>query len=471
MAAAVRAGELGAKVIVLEKLPESAVGGTSAYATGLMGVVSSLSKALGTTTTVDEVFLKTAEYHRYSCNSPVTRRFLENSGPTIDWLLSQGVEFAPGRPGGITFAYAGGDETGRGGVGTGIRKLYEKGKGYGVEFLFETPVEELVVEEGKVTGAIATAPNGDRIAINAPVVILATGGFASSKELFDKYTEFTYENLKDQGLAGRDGDGIALAESAGAALHLPSAVNFCNPSMRGEIEESVPHSVTCNQQPCVWVNQKGARFVNEDTIRDWTKNGNAIALETKTFSIIDTAFLEHVKTNGVWNGATGMPVEVLTPGRPMPDVYELTEMDKKLSEADPVAWKADTIEDLATAMGLDPEALAETIATYNEACAAGVDPLGKPAEYLLPVSTPPFYGFRMLLAFFNTCGGLKVDEYTRVIAKSGDPIPGLYAAGSDAGGVFGYYYDYSIAPGTMQGWCSTSGLLAAEDAVNEYLKV
>jgi len=47
----------------------------------------------------------------------------------------------------------------------------------------------------------------------------------------------------------------------------------------------------------------------------------------------------------------------------------------------------------------------------------------------------------------------------------------VYACGSDAGGIFGYYYDISIAPGVMQGWCSTSGLLAAEDAVRKYLKM
>jgi fumarate reductase flavoprotein subunit len=463
MVAAVRAAELGAKVIVLEKMSEEGLGGSSRLA----GVIFAVREEGGGTAREDEVFALSVEYHRHACNEKVLRTFLRNSGSTLDWLVSQGVEIEDSPiPGTEAYLYKkkGGSDFERGGA-SGIRSLYARGREYGVQFLFETPVKELVMKDGKVSGVLATNAKKETIAINAPVVIVATGGFGSNKDFFEKYTQWNYGNLRDNGLAGRDGDGLNMGLSAGAALHLPSAVNFCNPTMRGEIEESLPHTITCLQQPCVWVNSKAARFVNEDTVRDWTKNGNAVGLESKTFSVIDTAFLESIKTKGTWNGATGLPVKEVIPGTPIPNVYEMTEMDKKLNEKDPVAWKADTIEELATKMGLDPKALAATIKSYNDACAAGVDPLGKPAQYLLPVSKPPYYGFRMLLAFFNTCGGLKVDKQMGVVAKTGDAIPGLYAAGCDAGAAFGYYYDYSIAPGAMQGWCSTSGRLAGEAAV------
>lgn len=74
-----------------------------------------------------------------------------------------------------------------------------------------------------------------------------------------------------------------------------------------------------------------------------------------------------------------------------------------------------------------------------------------------------------MLAFYNTVGGLKVDEYARVIGSDYKPIPGLYAGGSDAGGLFGPYYDVSIAPGSTQLWARVSGYWAADHAMTEYL--
>jgi fumarate reductase flavoprotein subunit len=169
----------------------------------------------------------------------------------------------------------------------------------------------------------------------------------------------------------------------------------------------------------------------------------------------------------VWNGAR---LTDLQPGKPVPDLYE--KINEKLAEANPVAFKADSIEELARHMGLDPKALADTISVYNGYAASGQDlDFDKPAKWLLPLKQPPFYGFSVRLALHNTLGGLKVDEFTRVLAKAGRrPIPGLYACGSDAGGIWGHYYDWINAKGEMQGWCSTSGLMAAEDAVQRYLK-
>jgi fumarate reductase flavoprotein subunit len=174
-----------------------------------------------------------------------------------------------------------------------------------------------------------------------------------------------------------------------------------------------------------------------------------------------------MKSQGLWNGValTG-PL----PDQPLPDIYE--KIEQKLAQPNPIAFKADSIEKLASLMGLDPKALADTISVYNGYVAAGRDlDFDKPAKWLLPLKQPPFYGFSVKLAFHNTLGGLKVDELTRVLAKAdGQPIPGLYACGSDAGGIWGHYYDMINAPGEMQGWCSTSGLMAAEDAVQRYLK-
>jgi fumarate reductase flavoprotein subunit len=469
MAAAVRAGELGAKVIVLEKLGESFVGGCSAFASALFAVGSSVTKRQGITTTVDDVYRKQMDYQRCASNARVLRRYLSRSGATVDWLMSQGIEFMPPKPETPnTHDYAdihGGRSLG--GVRRGLQTLYAKGRGYGVKFLFETPATELVTKNGKVAGVIAAKEIGDRIAIHTPVVIIATGGYANSKELFERFTVYNFDSLETWGLGGRTGDGINMALSAGAALHLPAAVNFCGLTLRRERVSSEVNVICCRQQPLVWVNESARRFIDEGTVSDLTLSGQAISLQRKVFIIADTALFDRMKSQGVWNGVA---MTDLQPGKPVPDVYE--KINQKLAEANPVAFKADSIEKLASLIGLDPKALADTISTYNGYAAAGQDlDFDKPAQWLLPLKQPPFYGFSVKQAFHNTLGGLKVDELTRVLAKAdGRPIPGLYACGSDAGGIWGHYYDISIAPGETQGWCSTSGLMAAEDAVQRYLR-
>lgn len=60
----------------------------------------------------------------------------------------------------------------------------------------------------------------------------------------------------------------------------------------------------------------------------------------------------------------------------------------------------------------------------------------------------------------------KADEFMRVLDEDGQVIPGLYAGGCDAGGLYGDSYDVKFAPGSQSGWAVSSGRLAMKDAVN-----
>lgn len=466
MAAALSAAENGAKVIVVEKLMEAAKGGSSTGVSGFWGIDKNLVGTGERFASVDEFFKRACEYQQYANNAPVTRMFLENSGDTYYWLVDMGVEFLDLGMQGYSHIYAGGDENMRYCGRAAIAKEYEIALGRGIEFIFEAPAQKIIMEDGRVAGLIAGDP-ANAIQINCKALVIGTGGYTSSREMFNLFTHVNYDLVADAGVPGRDGDGIRMCMDAGCALHLPSAVNWAAPTMRGEPEEGVPHSITCNQFPCIWVNEAGVRFTNEQFVQDWTRSGNALVNERQPFSVVDTAFFEHIMENGLWSGATGIGTEALKVGVPKPNVYEECEMERKLNEEDPVAWKADTIEELAVKMGVNPEGLAKTIEKYNQACAEGVDPLGKDAQYLYPITKPPFYGFKMQVLVMGTCGGVKVDEELRAIGEAdGQPIPGLYVVGSDAGGFFGYYYDYALAPGSMNGWCVTSGRLAGAYAAS-----
>ncbi|MBR2834724.1 MAG: FAD-binding protein [Coriobacteriales bacterium] len=466
MAAALSAAENGAKVIVVEKLTEEGVGGSSNGTSGLWGIDKSLVGTSERFMGVDEFFARAYEYQEYASSAAVTRKFLEESGDTFYWLRDDiGVEFLDFGMAGYAHIYAGGDENMRNCGRGAIKTEYAVAKERGIEFIFEAPAKKVLIEDGKVVGLIAAEDPANAVQINCKAVIIATGGYTASRKVFNMFTHVNYDLIADAGVPGRDGDGILMGIDAGAALHLPSAVNYAAPTMRGEPEEGVPHTITCNQFPCIWVNEAGIRFTNEEKVQDWTKSGNALANEHQPFSIVDTAFFEHIMEDGLWSGATGIGTEALKVGVPKPNVYEECEMERKLNEDDPVAFKADTIEELAEKCGIDPVGLVETIERYNKACEEGKDPYGKSPEYLYPISKPPFYAFKMQILVMGTCGGIKIDDRMRALsAENNHVIPGLYVVGSDAGGFFGYYYDYALAPGSMNGWCVTSGRLAGADA-------
>jgi fumarate reductase flavoprotein subunit len=121
--------------------------------------------------------------------------------------------------------------------------------------------------------------------------------------------------------------------------------------------------------------------------------------------------------------------------------------------------------DIAKGLGLDPDTIKETVAEYNAACATGYDPVfNKNREYLVPLDQPPFYGIRMASSYLNTLGGIKINEKMEVLDAKGYAIPGLYAAGVDAGGWTSDTYCAAL-PGTAFGWAINSGRIAGESVL------
>jgi succinate dehydrogenase/fumarate reductase flavoprotein subunit len=121
-----------------------------------------------------------------------------------------------------------------------------------------------------------------------------------------------------------------------------------------------------------------------------------------------------------------------------------------------------TIEEAAAAAGvLDPGAAARSVATYNEGCAAGADPFGRPRHSLVALDRPPYYCMRLWPGGSNTSGGPRRDEHARVIDVFGEPIEGLYAAG-ELGQPVGLRYP---ADGSNLSEALCFGQIAAEHAL------
>jgi hypothetical protein len=122
--------------------------------------------------------------------------------------------------------------------------------------------------------------------------------------------------------------------------------------------------------------------------------------------------------------------------------------------------QADTPEELARLIGVDPGGLAATIAAYNDACANGVDDgFGRRPDTLVPLAEAPYYAYSWAPLLIYTCGGPRRDERARVLDTTGSPIPGLYCAGEISS-----TYSWGMVGGMMIGDALAFGRIAGRNA-------
>jgi fumarate reductase flavoprotein subunit len=130
-------------------------------------------------------------------------------------------------------------------------------------------------------------------------------------------------------------------------------------------------------------------------------------------------------------------------------------------------FEADSIEELAEKLGIDPEKLEETIDDYNDMCDCGVDTqFGKKQAYLHPITGKGKYRVgKFYIAAYGTIGGVRINKYCEVLDANDEPIPGLYSAGSDANTIYGDSYNFTL-PGNTMGFAINSGRMAGEAMVD-----
>ena len=130
---------------------------------------------------------------------------------------------------------------------------------------------------------------------------------------------------------------------------------------------------------------------------------------------------------------------------------------------------SDSIDKIAEWMGIEPSKLKASVKKYNEDCDKGYDSdFAKDPQFLLPIRKPPFYALKCHQGFHGTVGGIKINHNMEVVDKCGEPIPGLYAVGSDTGGWEGDTYCL-ILSGSTFAFAICSGRIAGEKAF-DYIK-
>lgn len=453
--AVARAADLGAKVICLEKRTER--GGTSQFTEGFACVNSSATKKAGVEFDAQEAYLKIMEYEDWGSLSDPLRAYINTSGEAVDWVESKGVEVTPTNPilmsDEITYVN-----------GTTVNGEYAlNGPGLNdpmwafaestgnVDLRLGTSLTGFVIEDGQVKGAYATDASGKVTKINSKAVILATGGFCSNAEMVERYMNVPYDRFVFYGLDGREGDGIRFATQAGAATHAPSALMYTFGGAANTVEMNNVLNAAVAWEVHVTVNQNGKRFYNEGlAYTDPTNRNIALLNQEAAYAIVDAAYIERMVAVGDIDYGSGKSTG---------DLMENL-------ESNPGCHKADTLQALAQAIGVDSANLEASIKTFNQCVENHADPeFNVASDFLMnTVQQAPFYAVQLKASCYTTLGGLASDGDMRVLDAHMKPIEGLFACGTDNGSL--YYRDYpmSVFGGLGQGWCLTSGYLAANAA-------
>jgi 3-oxosteroid 1-dehydrogenase len=344
----------------------------------------------------------------------------------------------------------------------GITRLRLSMMDRGMPLWLKTGMTELIVEDGKVVGAMAER-DGKPIEIRARLgVVLAAGGFEHNQQMREQYLPKPTRAAWSAAYEGNVGDGIRAGIKAGGATRLMNGAWWCT-TMRAPdddmpftaiLEKSLPGS-------CV-VNDRGKRIANESQnymsymLELFAKHSDADP-QNPSWHIFDARFRGRYFVG-----------PLLTSGfRPdwiLPKSYFTSGF----------LTKADTVAELARKTGIDPAGLEQTIAAMNGYAKTGKDlefgrgdteydryygdPTVKPNPCLGPIEQAPFYAMRIEPGDFGTHGGLQINSNAQVLNDAGQPIPGLYAIGNCAAAILPTY----PGPGSTLGPAMTFGWQAAK---------
>jgi fumarate reductase flavoprotein subunit len=457
LAAAVAAAEQGVeRIVVLETL--NVLGGNSVNPYGLFLGESKVfkEKRTGMKMSSDEAFKSMMDFGRWRLNAPLVRSLIDGSGPTVDWLAEQGVDFGlmPSPPGSPQNRSGGSISVKFGGVI--VQALVKRSIELGVQTLRHTRAKRFTKDrDGRITGVLAEQENGN-IEVSAKSFIIATGGFAGNRNMIRKYLP-PFQEADDLFVGGipHEGDGIRMAEEVGAGLEPRGATEISV----ARFPESPYLPFIVRQQSVLLINKKGKRIAdNKNNI--WRQPGKTayIMFDEKmkqTFYEQEISESE-AKVFGTWPWLKKKGL--------LTDIWVNAERDLHSFAKEGKVKITHSWDEMAEWIGSSPDVLRATINEYNAGCDSGKDLFCKDKRYLSPLRQPPYYGIKSTLNLLVTHGVIKTNKRMEVMDSKDDPIPGLYVAGDDIGGVDEDVY--GAVGGHSCGFALTSGRLAGLNAAS-----
>lgn len=407
LAAAVRAAELGARVVLLEK--EASLGGNTLIASGYYAAVDpERQEAQGILDSEEAFRRQLADNAGPSADPAKIERFVREALPTLRWLEEKGVRFEdhlyevsgslarrnhkPLLPNGEGY----------------IRQLAAAAERLGVTIERQTAVETLETDEtGRAVDLTAVSPRG-RVRFRADRgIVIATGGFGANPEMVAHFAP-RFAGLTNDNAAGATGEMTMAAAKAGVALVDMGEIQ-CQPGC----PPGRTHRVRLHNDVTrfILIDKTGQRFVSEDAPRDVVRDAVLKAPGATAFALVDDDGLRSYN--------------------------RLIQKEAVMGVESGDAWVADTLEELAGQIGVDPSELLATVRKYNVGIRIGIDSWGKDVTDARLIVEPPFWACTAAMTVHATMGGFHTTPEAEVLRTDGGRFEGLYAAGEAAGGLHG----------------------------------
>jgi fumarate reductase flavoprotein subunit len=445
---ACRAGELGLKAAVLEARAEERYPCSSRWSTGVFGVMG--ISLMNPPEVLARAILDGTDG---TARPELARAVAQNARRAHDWLVAAGAVFdvhgaltqsqhmlAPARH----MDVGGLDWEGRG-ADLFMERLEQTLLTRGGQMFRGTRAEALIVEGGACAGVRATR-GGTAERFDAKAVVIADGGFAANRAMIAQHITPRADRVLCRVGPGAMGEGIAMAEAAGAATggfgafygHIHHKDAMAKPALW-----PYPH-FDAMAVACILVGPDGRRFADEGL--------GGVALSNAIARLDDPLAAWIVFDDAMWRGAPGA-------SGPVPCNPTLQASGGWLLDAPDLAA-------LAIKAGLPAVALADTVRQWNDAVASRrFESLPVPRSARehkpLPIATPPFHAAPLCAGITGTMGGVVIDAHAQALRPDGGPFPGLYAVGTPVAHLEG-----GPRAGYVGGLCKgfVLGLLAAEHA-------
>lgn len=330
----------------------------------------------------------------------------------------------------------------------------------GTEIRLQSPVRQLIVEGGRVTGVVTQKDGAEwRVGARHGVLINA-GGFARNQRMLDQYlpgVKADWSSVIDEDM----GEMIEEGQRIGAAvaqmdqrigMHVVLPQNNPRIKLMMQNDTSKPHTIMVDQSGVRYMRESGSAVDVVSKMLEHNKHAPAVP----SWMVLDSQYINKFMLAGSM------------PGPKKPPAW----FEQKLLR------KADTLEALAADCGIDPARLRATVDRYNELVRNGRDedfhrgehaydewmgdPLQATTKTLGTIEQGPFYAMQIYPGDVSTFGGLVTDTQARVLRADGSVIPGLYATGTSTASVMG---PVESGPGGSIGPTMTWAYLAAHHAI------
>jgi fumarate reductase flavoprotein subunit len=476
--AAVAAAEKGANVIVVEK--GGATGGAANMGMGFFAVESGHQQNQLVDASVEGAFKFFMEYTHWRTDARLVRRYFGQSADTVKWLESMGVSFLG------AYKYfkdswqtwhvvkaQGSNAPAERSASNLYRVLTERAVGSGVDIQYFTKAKEILMEGGHVAGVRIEKEDGETIDAESSCVIVATGGFGDNPKMIKEHMGYEWgRDLYSFRIPGVTGDGLNMLWSAGAGMTAPvMELTYTTPGVT-DVFKTLSETM---RQPNLMVNLDGVRFINEEIMNNTVYTGNAIARQRErvAFTIIDDSILATYKKNGLDYVTVHHNIHGTDKWESELKRYfsgeaseggGLSMLHDEAAKQPNYLFEADSLAELCEKTGIALNNLRATVDEYNEAACGEDDLFFKKHKYVKPLAGGRLYAAKHFPAGYGSLGGVMVNDLLEVLTPEGRKIPGLYACGTDACGIFGDSYCFYL-PGNTMGFAVNSGRMAGVNAV------